>query len=195
MSLNLDREKPAWVAVSVAIAVALLAVACAPTPVDEAPWKGGSVEVVTAAPDAGGPLSFRNCPTAAEAAALGVIRGEPDANAVPFKNMLLSCTYDLGGLDRQGAPARMTILVFDAAEDGVHLWDSVLGDPAFPNPFDVPGLGDRALATGTPGSYDLWVVKGKYGFHMLHTSAAGISMEQMTALAQATLAGLERPPR
>lgn len=39
---------------------------------DTPPWKeGASAEVITAAPDAGGPLSFRNCPTLTEAKGRG----------------------------------------------------------------------------------------------------------------------------
>ena len=53
---------------------------------------GASVEVITAAPDAGGPLSYRNCPTLAEAkAAVPGLTSGPDANGVPFKNMILQC--------------------------------------------------------------------------------------------------------
>jgi hypothetical protein len=161
------------------------------------PWKvDASVEVTTAAPDAGGPLSFRNCPTLAEAAAaIPILVGGPDANAVPFKTMVLGCSYTMAELDVQGRPATVAILVFDAGAEGVHLWDSVRTDPGFPNPSEIPGLADVAFATGVSGQYDLWVVEGGYGFHMYHVRQGGIALEQMVTLARAMLAGLERPPR
>jgi hypothetical protein len=168
------------------------------TPVDDnPPWKDGpSVEVITAAPDAGGPLSYRNCPTLAEAMdAVPVVTGGPDANGVPFKTMVLQCTYAMNELGVQGRPAGIGILVFDASAEGVHLWDSVRTDPTFANATEIPGLADVAFATGTPGRNDVWVVQGGYGFHMSHDRPSGIPADQMVALARAMLAGLGRPPR
>jgi len=161
------------------------------------PWKvNASVEVTTAAPDAGGPLSFRNCPTLAEAAAaIPILVGGPEANAVPFKTMVLQCVYTFDELDVQGRPATVDILVFDAAAEGAHLWDSVRTDPGFPNPSEIGGLADVGFATGVSGQYDLWVVQGVYGFHMYHLRRGGIALDQMVALARAMLTGLERPPR
>ena len=167
------------------------------TPPDAAPWKdGASAETITAAPDAGGPLSFRNCPTLAEAsAAVPTLTSGPDANGVPFKTMVLQCTYDTDERDVQGRPAGIGILVFDASAEGVHLWDSVRSDPTFPSPTDIAGLADVAFATGTSGYDDVWVVQGGYGFHMLHTRQGGFPSDQLVALARAMLAGLERAPR
>ena len=154
---------------------------------------GASAEVVTAAPDAGGPLSLRNCPTLAEAqAAIPALVQGPDANAAPFKTMVLQCVYSMT------EPAEgVDILVFDASADGSgnQLWDSVRTDPEFSNATDVPGLAEDAFTTGTPGHYDLWVVQSRYGFHMYHRLQGGIPADQMVALARAMRAGLGRPPR
>jgi len=165
------------------------------TPADDIPpWKdGASVEVITAAPDAGGPLSFRNCPTLAEAkAAIPAVVQGPDANAVPFKTMVLQCLYSM-----TESAESVDILVFDASADGSgnHLWDSVRTDPGFPNATDVLGLAQVAFTTGTPGHCDLWVVQGRYGLHMYHRRQGGVPADQMVALARAMLAGLGRPPR
>ena len=164
---------------------------------EEAPWKANSSgEVVTAAPDAGGPLSFRNCPTLDEArAAVPVLTGGPNVNAVAFKTLVLQCGYTMAESDVQGRPAGIEILVFDASADGIHLWDSVRTDPAFPDATGLPGLQEVAFATGTVGHNDVWVVQGGYGFHMSHTRRDGIPLHQMEALARAMLAGLGRPPR
>lgn len=164
---------------------------------DTPPWKDGtSGELITAAPDAGGPLSFRNCPTLAEArAAVPALTSGPDANGVPFKTMVLQCTYDTDERDLQGRAAGIGILVFDASAEGIHLWDSVRGDPTFPNATDIPGVAEVAFATGTSGYDDIWVVQGGYGFHMLHTRRGGFPADQMVALARAMVAGLGRPPR
>ena len=167
-------------------------------PTNDTPsWKvDASVEVVTAAPDAGGPLSFRNCPTLPEArAAVPVLTSGPDANGVRFKTMVLQCSYGMDDRDVQGRPAGIGILVFDAAGEGVHLWDSVRTDPGFPNPTDIPGFADVAFSTGTPGHVDIWVVDGSYGFHMGHTRRSEIPDDQMVALARSMLTGLTRPPR
>jgi hypothetical protein len=165
---------------------------------DEAPpWTDdASTEIITAAPDAGGPLSFRNCPTLEEAMAAmpGLVAG-PDANAVPFKTMVLQCGYDIDELDVQGRPAGVGILVFDASAEGVHLWDSVRTDPGFPNATEIPGLAEVAFATGTSGFDDIWVVQGDYGFHILHTRQGEFPGDEMVALARAMLTALERPPR
>jgi hypothetical protein len=153
---------------------------------------GASAEIVTAAPDAGGPLSSLNCPTLAEAqAAVPALVQGPDANAVSFKTMVLQCVYSMT------EPAEgVDILVFDASADGSgnHLWDSVRTDPGFPNATDVAGLAEVAFTTGTPGHNDLWVVQGRYGFHMYSRQGA-ILADQMVALARAMLEGLGRPPR
>jgi len=187
--------------IALVLVVGVLSAGCGspvPTPAgDVPPWKdGASAEVITAAPDAGGPLSFRNCPTLPEArAAVPVVTGGPDANGVPFKTMVLQCSYAMNESDVQGRPAGIGILVFDASSEGAHLWDSVRTDPAFPNATDLPGLADVAFVTGTPGHNDLWVVQRGYGFHMSHTRQGGIPTDQMVALAQAMLACLGRPPR
>lgn len=154
----------------------------------------GSSVVTTAAPEAGGPLSVTNCPTLAEAAAaVPVLVVGPDANAVPFKTMVLQCSYTMNERDVLGRPAGIAILVFDASAEGVHLWDPVRTDPNFPNPTDIPGLADVAFTTGVSGHYDLWVVQGGgYGFHMIHLGQSGISLDQMVALARAMLTGLSR---
>lgn len=166
-------------------------------PADEKPTlePGQTVEVVTAAPDAGGALSFRNCPTLDEArAAVPLVVSGPDANAVPYKTMVLQCSYAMNERDVQGRPAGIGILVFDTSAEGDR-WDSVRTDPGFPNPTDVPGLAEVAFATGEPGHYDLWVVQGGYSFHMSHTRPGGIELAQMVALGRAMLTGLGRPPR
>jgi hypothetical protein len=153
----------------------------------------GSSVVTTAAPEAGGPRSVTNCPTLAEAAAaVPVLVGGPDANAVPFKTMVLQCSYTMNERDVQGRPAGIAILVFDASAEGIHLWDPVRTDPNFPNPTDIPGLADVAFTTGVSGHYDLWVVQGGYGFHMSHLRQSAIQLDQMVALARAMLTGLSR---
>lgn len=164
---------------------------------DSAPWKdGASVEVVTAAPDAGGPLSSRNCPTLAEArAAVPMLTTGPDANAVPFKTMVLQCAYSMDERDVQGRPASIGILVFDASAEGRHLWDTVRTDPAFPDAVDLPGVADVAFATGSAGHNDVWVVSGRFGFHLMHTRQDGIPLDQLVGLSRAMLTGLARPPR
>jgi hypothetical protein len=168
-----------------------------PSP-EMAPWStGAGVVIVTSAPDAGGPLSYRNCPTLAEArAAIPALAQGPDANAVPFKTMVLQCIYSMNEPDIQGRPAGVDILVFDASADGSgdHLWDSVRTDPGFSNPTDVPGLAEIAFATGTAGSHEMWIVQGRYGLH-IYTPQGGIPLDQMVALARAMLAGLARAPR
>jgi predicted small secreted protein len=164
---------------------------------DTPSWKvGASVEVITAAPDAGGLLSFRNCPTLAEAkAAVPALTGGPDANAVPFKTMILQCSYAMDERDIQGRPAGIGILVFDATGEGLHLWDSARTDPDSPNATDIPGLAEVAFATGSTGHDDLWVVQGPFGFHMSHTRRGEIPLDEMVALARSMLTGLARPPR
>jgi hypothetical protein len=185
----------------VGIVVAIATVGCtrvgAPAAESTPPWKvGASVNTVSAAPDAGGPLSLRNCPTleAAAAAVPGLVSG-PDANAVPFKTMVLQCSYSLAELDIQARPAGVGILVFDASGDRTDLWANVLDDPAFPGPMEIPGLGDRSFATGTAGHQDLWVVADDFGFHVAHTRQGPIELDQMIALAREMLVGLERSPR
>ena len=159
---------------------------------DTPAWKvGASAEVITAAPDAGGPLSYRNCPTLAEAkvAVPGLTSG-PDANGVPFKTMILQCSYAMDERDIQGRPAGIGILVFDASAEGGHLWDSVRTDPHFANATDIPGLAEVAFATGTTGHHDVWVVQGPFGFHMGHTRRGEIPFDEMVALARSMLTGL-----
>jgi len=162
-------------------------------------WDFGAsgVVIITAAPDAGGPLSYSNCPTLAEAkAAIPALVGGPDANAVPFKTMVLQCVYTINELDVPGRTAGIEILIFDASAEGNQLWDSVRTDPGnFPNATDIPGLAGVAFATGTTGHNDVWVVQGGYGFHMSHTRQNGIPLDQMVALARAMLTGLGRAPR
>ena len=164
---------------------------------DTAPWKAGaSTETITAAPDAGGPLSFRNCPTLAEAkAAVPTLTSGPDADGVPFKTMVLQCGYAMDERDAQGRQAGIGILVFEASAEGDQLWDSVRTDPSFPNAADIPGLAAVAFATGPPGHNDIWVVQGGYGFHMSHSRQGDIPADQLVALARAMLTGLARPPR
>ena len=187
------------------VAITLILTACvgggsAVTPRnDTPPWKANASAVtITAAPDAGGPLSFRNCPTLDEArTAIPMIVNGPDADGVPFKTMVLQCSYSMAELDVQGRPAGVGILVFDAQADGrgKRLWDSVRTDPNFPGATDLPGLAEVGFTTGDDGQLDLWVVQGDFGFHMTHTRPKGVSADQMTALARAMLSGLERPPR
>jgi hypothetical protein len=164
---------------------------------DTPPWKvGASAQLITAAPDAGGPLSYRNCPTLTEAkAAVPALTSGPDANGVPFKTMILQCSYAMDERDIQGRPAGIGILVFDASAEGVHLWDSARIDPDSPNATDIPGLAEVAFATGTTGHNDVWVVQGPFGFHMDHTRRGEIPIDEMVALARSMLTGLARPPR
>jgi hypothetical protein len=168
----------------------------APGPVDDAPWKGsGDVEVITAAPDAGGVLSFRNCPTLAEArGAMPAITAGPEANAVPFKTMVLQCSYTLPGRDVQGSASGISILVFDAEADGrtAWVWDP---DADAGSRTAIPDLGDRAFATAGRGRLELWVDAGRFGLHLLHTSQDELPLEEMNALARAALTGSERPAR
>ena len=164
---------------------------------DTPPWKvGASAEVITAAPDAGGPLSYRNCPTLAEVkAAVPILTSGPDANGVPFKTMILQCSYGIDERDVQGRPAGIGILVFDASAEGVHLWDSLRTEPNVANLIDIPGLAEVAFVTGTSGHNDVWVVQRPYGFHMSHTRREVIPTDEMVALARTMLTGLARPPR
>ena len=189
--------------------VTLVLAGCAQPSAGAPSWDFGAsgVVIITAAPDAGGPLSYRNCPTLAEAqAAMPALVGGPEANAVPFKTMVLQCVYTINELDVQSRPAGLDILIFDAfpgpefgdrdaSAEGNQAWDSVRTDPNFPNATDIPGLADVAFATGTSGHNDVWVVQGGYGFHMYHTRQSGISLDQMVALARAMLTGLGRAPR
>lgn len=186
-------------AVFVTLVIGLLG-ACAGPPgasEDIPSWKAGaSVEVITAAPDAGGPLSWRNCPTLSEArAAVPIIASGPDANGVPFKTMILQCGYGLNEPGVGGGQAAIWILVFDASAMGASLWASVRTDPAFPNATDIAGLAEVAFSTGSAGHYDLWVVHDAYGFHMYQLRQGPIPLDQMVALARAMLTGLARLPR
>ena len=188
---------PALLAVTLILGGLLSGCGLLPPANDTPPEKvGGSVVEITAAPDAGGPLSFRNCPTLAEAAAaVPTLIAGPEANGVPFKDMVLQCNYSMNEPTVQGRPAGIGILVFDASTDGVHLWDSARTDPNFPNPTNIAGLADVAFATGTPGHNDVWVVQGGYGFHMSHTRPGGVPLDQLVALARAMLVSLGRAPR
>jgi hypothetical protein len=177
----------------------ILVMGCSGSPVgpgDEAPWKAsdGGV-VITAAPDAGGLLSFRNCPTLDEAThAMPSITAGPDANAVPFKSMVLQCSYALPGRDVQQRPAGISILVFDALAEGRPTWEWVVdGDPA--RRTAIADLGDQAFATNDRGPTEVWVNAGRFGLHLLHTSEADLPVSAMAALARAALDGLQRPPR
>jgi hypothetical protein len=184
------------------LAVLALALAgcAASTPTDEtAPWKDdGSVEFITDAPDAGGALSFRNCPTFAEAQAAvpDLIEG-PYANAVPFKTVVLQCIYTIEGTGVEGGPATIDIMIFDAAADGrgLQLWNEARTDSANPDPTDIPGLADVAFSTGSSGHNDVWVVQGGYGFHLSHSRQAEVPLDQLVALSRSMLTGLTRAPR
>lgn len=169
-----------------------------PKPADDVPpWKvGASGEVSTAAPDAGGPLSFRNCPTLAEAsAAIPVLVAGPDANAVPYKTTMLTCSYGLDELDMEGHRATVLVSVLDASVEGPRMWDRIRTDPAFPNATDLPDLADVAFTTGTSGHHDVWVVEGDHGVHIRHDRVGDIPLDQMVTLARAVLDGLDRAPR
>ena len=72
-------------------------------------------------------------------------------------------------------------------------WDSARTD--FPNATDIPELADVAFTTGTPGHNDVWVVQGRYGFHISHGRQGEIPADQLVALARSMLAGLGRSPR
>jgi hypothetical protein len=185
--------------VTVLVVAGALAAGCVSSPPgnDVPPWKvGASGEVTTAAPDAGGLLSVRNCPALTEAiAAVPVLTTGPDANAVPHKTMVLQCSYSMPEQDVRGRQAGILISVFDASAEGVHLWDADRTDPAFPNATDLPALAEVAFTTGTTGHNDVWVVEGRYGFHISHTRQGEIPVDHLVALARAMLAGLKRAPR
>ena len=162
---------------------------------DEAPWKTSGGEVVTAAPDAGGVLSFRNCPTLDEArAAMSAITGGPDANGVPFKSMVLQCSYSLPGRDAQGRPAGVSILVFDAVAEGRETWDWSLGGE-FGSPEPVSDLGESAFVTMHNGEREVWVNAGRFGLHVLGPGPSDLELDQVLALAKHAVEGLGRPPR
>jgi hypothetical protein len=166
----------------------------APT-VDEAPWKTSGGEVITAAPDAGGVLSFRNCPTLDEArAAMPAVTGGPDANGVPFKSMVLQCSYTLPGNDVQGRPAGISILVFDATAEGGETWGWTLGEE-FGSPEPVSDLGESAFVTWRNGEREVWVNAGRFGFHVLSPGPSDLQLDQVLALARVAVEGLARPPR
>lgn len=185
-----------------ATVLVLIAAGCATRPApgagdpDIPPWKASaSVVVMTAAPDAGGVLSFRNCPTLAEArAAMPSIIDGPDANAVPFKTMVLQCGYGLPGFDVSGRPAGVGVLVFDAMTEGRTAWTWTLQDDWGPTTA-IPNLGDRAFATHSKPGWDVWVEAGRFGLHLSHTTRVEIALEPLVALARATVVGLDRPPR
>lgn len=183
------------------LVLATLVAGCASlssTPADDAaPWKDdASKETITAAPDAGGPLSFRNCPTLAEAqAAVPAIRFGPDANAVPYKTMELQCSYGLPGLDVQLRSNGISFLVFESAPEGVHMWDSARSDPSFGPASDIAGLGDAAFATVNGDYTEIWVVAGAWGFHTGGAGGDGVTLERLVAFSRAMLASLARPPR
>ena len=133
------------------------------------------------------------CPTLDEAkAAIPLVASGPEVNTEPFKTMVLQCSYGMDELDVSGRQAGIGILVFDVSAEGIHMWDSVRTDPTFPNPTDIPDVAEVAFATGTPDHNDVWVVQGRYGFHMSHLRQGGIPLDQMVALAKATVAGLSR---
>ena len=133
------------------------------------------------------------CPTLDQAkAAIPVVVSGPEVNTEPFKTMVLQCNYGMDELDASGRQAGIGILVFDASAEGAQLWDSARTDPTFPNPTDIPDLAEVAFATGKPGYNDIWVVQGRYGFHMGHLRQGGIPLDQMVALAKAMVAGLSR---
>ncbi|HEX5825946.1 MAG TPA: hypothetical protein VFY23_00370 [Candidatus Limnocylindrales bacterium] len=179
--------------------VCLLAAGCtaAVAPADEAPsWKDveGGVEI-TAAPDAGGVLSSRNCPTLEEAhAAVPAIADGPDPNAVPFKSMVLQCSYEVPGIDTEGHPAGVSVLVFDGEAEGRSAFEWTL-DPDMGSPTPIEGLGDAAWWTAGRGGVEVWVNDGRFGLHLLHTSGDALGVEELAALGRASVAALERPPR
>ena len=184
-----------WLGAIAAVVVGVSACAeSLPTPVgDEAPWKTSGGVAITAAPDAGGILSFRNCPTLAEAtAAMPAVMGGPEANAVPYKSMVLQCSYALPGRDAQGNPAGISILIFDAVSEGRASWVWTLGGE-LGSPAPVSGLGDSAYVTTHDGGRDVWVEAGRFGLHLL--GPTGLESSEVLGLARAAVVGLGRPPR
>jgi hypothetical protein len=185
-----------------AIVLAAIAGGCGSAPVaapgdsDIPPWKASASTIaVTAAPDAGGVLSFRNCPTLAEAqAALPSILEGPEANGVPYKSMVLQCSYRLPGFDATGRPAGVGMLVFDAMAEGRATWSWTLEDD-WGQPTSVTGVGDEAFATRGTDRWDLWVGVGRFGIHVSHTSRDDLALESLAALARTAVVALARPPR
>jgi hypothetical protein len=140
-------------------------------------------------------LSFRNCPTLAEAqTALPSIVEGPEANGVPYKSMVLQCGYRLPGSDASGRPAGVGILVFDAVAEGRSMWTWTLEGDWGP-PTVVPGLGDEAFATHGEDRWDVWVGVGRFGIHASHTSRDDLALESLAALARTAVVALARPPR
>lgn len=163
------------------------------TPPPLPPKDNGGGEVITAAPDAGGVLSFRNCPTLAEAtAAMPAITGGPDANGVAFKSMVLQCSYTVPGRDVRGNELGMTILVFDAAFESLAVWHWQVGSE-FGERAPVAGLGDTAFLTVGDGERHVWVDAGRFGLHLMGSSQ--LVEAEVVALAKAAVEGLKRPPR
>jgi hypothetical protein len=184
-------------ATSLAAALAGCGATAIPSASDDTAWwkASASVETVTAAPDAGGVLSYRNCPTLDEArAALPAIVDGPDANGVPFKSMVLQCSYRLPGSDISGRPAGVGLLVFDAVAEGRTAWDWTLdGDSGTPTA--IPALGDRGFATHAIDRWDVWVSASRFGIHLSHTSRDDLALDPLAGLARAAVVGLDRPPR
>jgi hypothetical protein len=174
-----------------------LALGLGPDVMMNAWWKDQGAGVsIGAAPDAGGPLSAANCPTLDEAnAAVPEIDGVGELNAVPFKNMILQCSYTTRGLDRSGHRAGVGILVFDTEGLGRDMWAGVRTEPDRPDLVEIPELDAAAFATGEPGHEAVWVATDEWALHMSNTATGGVPLDQMTALARATLAALQRPPR
>ena len=189
------RGFPPAVIVVAAVAALVLASCGWFLPDPNVPTETGVGPVVEITPSADGPLAVA-CPTLAEARAAvpGIERG-PDINTAPFKTMVLQCIYQSAGSGIPGGTAGIDILVFDASAEGKTMWDSVKTEPAFPNAADIPSLADVAdvaFSTGTLGHYDVWVVRGKYAFHMYHVQPGMVALDQMVALSRAMLAGLVR---
>jgi hypothetical protein len=183
--------------VAIVIVAGCLLAACtrvaSPPAGDEAPWKTSGGEVITAAPDAGGVLSFRNCPTLAEATtAMPAITGGPDANAVPFKSMVLQCSYTLPGSDEQGRPAGISILIFDAHYEGQDAWVWDLGGE-LGSPEPGSDLGDEAFVTMRGGEREVWVNAERFGLHLLGPTT--LDLDEVLGLARLAVAGLERRAR
>jgi hypothetical protein len=154
---------------------------------------GPSAVAGTTAPGATSELLPTNCPTLPEArAAVPNLVNGPNADAVPIRTIILQCTYTMPEVDAHGDPAEILILVYDASVDGTHFWDLPRDDPGFPNPTDIPGLAQVAFATGASGQYELWVVQGRYGFHVGQSRIGGVPLDQMVAMARAMLVGLAR---
>ena len=127
-------------------------------------------------------------------AAVPAITDGPNANAVPFKTMVLQCRYGLPDPDVHRGSAVIDVLVFDSVEDGRTTWKWEL-ESDWGSPTVLPDLGDEAFATHGSGQWDVWVAHGRFGLHLLHTSHHDLALDPLAALARAAVVGLSRPPR